>query len=598
MKFADLKMGTRLALIFGMSLLLLGITGAAGYIGVGSLSEKTETALTSDGRFAEYSAAAYAYVLEQRRHEKNIFLRIDSLDDVKKQFTQWEARTAKLKDAITRLQELSIEAEDRNELASLSQAYEGYVAGFRGTYDKIITGKITTPQDGDKDILHYREAARNVSSISEQLAVKGNQRLQSLQGQIEGIASQIRNLVAIVFFCGLIFLAAVSVPITLSITRPIGRVVNMLADLNRGEIDSRLQMKRKDEIGQMAAALDGFADNLKNEIITAFNKLSEGNYTFEAQGLIRNPLARTNARLNDFMSQIRSCSHQIASGSTLVSDASQSLSQGATESASSLEEITSSITQMASQTQLNADNATLANRLAVQARGAAESGNAQMAGMISAMSEINSSSQNISKIIKTIDEIAFQTNLLALNAAVEAARAGQHGKGFAVVAEEVRNLAARSAKAARETADLIEGSVQKVEAGSQIADQTASALHEIVAGIGKVTDLVAEIASASNEQAVGISQINIGLSQIDQVTQQNTANAEEIAASAIELSSQGARLEQMLSGLSLKTGQGREKPARTKARPAVSAAATTPWPAAAADAMPQIALDDGEFGRY
>jgi methyl-accepting chemotaxis protein len=222
------------------------------------------------------------------------------------------------------------------------------------------------------------------------------------------------------------------------------------------------------------------------------------------------------------------------------------MSQGATEQASSLEEITSSINEIAAQTRQNAENASLANRLAGEARESAEKGNGQMSQMVGAMQEINASSQSISKIIKVIDEIAFQTNLLALNAAVEAARAGRHGKGFAVVAEEVRSLAARSAKAARETAEMIEGSAKKVEGGMHIASLTAEALKQIVAAAARVSDLVAEIAASSNEQAQGVAQISTGLGQIDQVTQQNTAHAEESASAAEELSSQSIMMLQLI----------------------------------------------------
>jgi methyl-accepting chemotaxis protein len=201
---------------------------------------------------------------------------------------------------------------------------------------------------------------------------------------------------------------------------------------------------------------------------------------------------------------------------------------------------------------MNAENATQANQLAAQAKLSAEKGEEQMGNMVKAMNDINQSASGISKIIKAIDEIAFQTNLLALNAAVEAARAGKHGKGFTVVAEEVRNLAQRSAAAAKETAEMIEGSIKKTEVGAKIAEETSNALQEIVAGSTKVTDLIGEIASASKEQAQGISQINQGLSQVDQVTQQVTASAEESASASEELSSQSLQLKQMLSKFNLK----------------------------------------------
>jgi len=258
--------------------------------------------------------------------------------------------------------------------------------------------------------------------------------------------------------------------------------------------------------------------------------------------------------LNEVLGQIRMASQQVNSGAQQVSGASQSLSQGATEQASSLEEISASMTQVGGQVKMNADNAIQASKLTEAARNDAHSGNEHMHEMLEAMNVINDQSSEVQKIIKVIDEIAFQTNLLALNAAVEAARAGVHGKGFAVVAEEVRNLAQRSAKAAKETTDLIEGNVNSVHRGVEIAESTAGALANIVNGITKATDLVNEISSASQEQRSAIDQITDALGQIDHVTQANTANAEESAAAAEELSGQSSQMQNMIGKFRLANG--------------------------------------------
>ena len=401
--------------------------------------------------------------------------------------------------------------------------------------------------------------------------------------------------------------------ITRSITVPIGKTVAMLVEMGKGRLNNRLKMERADEIGTMAKTMDEFADTLQHQVVAALEKLADGNLTSEVkphddQDVIGNSLLKTHDDLNRIVGEIMAATEQIAAGSSQVSSSSQSLSQGATESASSLEEITSSMTEMASQTKLNAENSTQASQLAGEARKAAETGNGQMEKMMTAMGEINQAGQDISKIIKVIDEIAFQTNLLALNAAVEAARAGRHGKGFAVVAEEVRNLAARSAKAAKETAELIEGSVQKTENGTEIASQTATSLQEIVTAITKTTDLVGEIAAASNEQAQGISQVNEGLSQIDQVTQTNTANAEEGAAAAEELSSQADHLRGLMSTFVVKGGgMGRKQrslPPAAPSRKTHGDAEFKGWdheestPAKGGRPSEIIALDDRDFGKY
>jgi methyl-accepting chemotaxis protein len=341
------------------------------------------------------------------------------------------------------------------------------------------------------------------------------------------------------------------------VRRPLLRLIDLTREMSLGHLDVRLGMTQQDEIGETARAIDAFADSLQTEMVAVLQQLAGGDLTFEAVpkddgDLIRGALKKLGEDLNLVLGKVLTASEQVAAKSTQVSDSSQSLSQGATEQASSLEEISASMQQLAAQTQFNADNSRQADQLVNEVKGAAEEGNRQMQAMGSAMAGIRESGQSISKIIQVIDEIAFQTNLLALNAAVEAARAGQHGKGFAVVAEEVRSLAGRSAEAARETAGLIQGAVARTEKGAELADQTGRALGEIVAGVSKVSDLVGEIAAASNEQAQGISQVNIGLTQIDQVTQHNTATAEESASASEELSFQADHLRQMLVHFTLK----------------------------------------------
>ena len=260
--------------------------------------------------------------------------------------------------------------------------------------------------------------------------------------------------------------------------------------------------------------------------------------------------------IQHYVTSLYDSARQLDDAAGQIATASQSLAEGASEQAASLEETSASLEEMTSMTRSNAENAQSAKNLANQTRQAADTGGADMHQMGEAMETIKAASADISKIIKTIDEIAFQTNILALNAAVEAARAGEAGLGFAVVADEVRNLAQRSAHAARETADKIEGAIGKTQVGVDISAKVSRGLGDILSKVRQVDALITEVASASREQSQGVNQVNTAVSQMDKVTQSNAAHAEECASAAEELKAQSSRLGETVRGLSALIGNG------------------------------------------
>ena len=315
----------------------------------------------------------------------------------------------------------------------------------------------------------------------------------------------------------------------------------------------------KNEIVLLERAFTSISDSIKAQS-DVMAKIARGDYSVtipvrcEAD-LMNKSINEMIDQTNMTMSEIRSATTHVSAGSKQIAEGAQALAQGSTEQAASVEQLSSSISDIAQKTKDNAEMAGRAASLAHTIKDNAQKGSRQMDEMTSAVREINQASQSISKVIKVIDDIAFQTNILALNAAVEAARAGQHGKGFAVVAEEVRNLAAKSAEAAKDTGGLIANSMEKAELGAKIADETASSLVEIVSGINESSKIVDDIAKSSEEQSAGIAQINKGIDQVAQVVQQNSATAQQSAATSQEMNGQTSMLEQLITQFNLK-GQG------------------------------------------
>jgi methyl-accepting chemotaxis protein len=427
----------------------------------------------------------------------------------------------------------------------------------------------------------------------------------------DAAAAQVQLIALIGMVAGLIISLILGIVLTLGITRPLVKGVAFAQEIALGDLDVTLDIDQKDEVGILADSLREMLTSLqyKGQMV---EEVAKGNLTIDVKMASDNDslgtsLIQMTDSLNKLLGEINLSVDQVNIGADQVSQASQTLSQGATESAASLEEVSASVTQINSQSRQNAENAKEANGLAKQATTDAEKGNKEMKGLSEAMTEINTSSDQIKKIVKVIDDIAFQTNLLALNANVEAARAGKYGKGFAVVADEVRNLAVRSAEAVKETTEMVDNSIRNIEAGNKAVEATATQLESIMGGSSKVADFLEEIATASNEQAEAIDQITQGLEQIDQVTQSNTASAEESAAAAEELASQSVQLKNMIATFKLKDsqtspmGQPRQleyKAAKENARieHAVSNQAETGIKPA--DPAAVISLDDEDFDRF
>ena len=406
--------------------------------------------------------------------------------------------------------------------------------------------------------------------------------------------------VIVMFVVSLILVIVFTRLLTGYITTPVREIERAMAKVREGALDeAEVNYESKDELGQLADSVRetvGMLQKLVPDVAYLSRELGNGNFNVKSKNPdvyvgdyfeILQSLRYVRDTLNDTIAQIDAASGHLLSSSNQVSGGAQALSQGATQQASAVQELAATIADVTDKVKLNAENAEMAMKMAKDAELGINSSNEEMQSLMGAMDDIQKSSNEISKIIKNIDDIAFQTNILALNAAVEAARAGAAGKGFAVVADEVRSLAAKSAEAAKSTTTLIENSMQAVNVGMKYAQNTSQALQTVVKHASDVALKAGEIAEASGEQFGAIQQISVGIDQISAVTQTTSATAEESAATSQELTGQ-ANMLKVLTGKFTLCDDGATLTAQSKAKP---------YPMAA-DAYAEMEMSSVSFDKY
>ncbi|RDS78970.1 HAMP domain-containing protein [Dyella monticola] len=502
--FKSLTVRARLIMLVG----LLGFMLLAG-AGIGLYSMSQQNAGTQ--RIYE-SGLVPSQILDQVRADSlKSFLTLSEAaalvgkpDQVKQKMVEFQRYQKELDDYRGRFDKLQVSpavAAASKDWHSSDKDYNDAKQDVLDAIKQADTGASDTVEMELRPLLMQRQDA-----MAKLVKVQSDEAGQIFADQVKSY-QRIRMITLIALIAGLLFAALRSALLIRSISRALSHAMKMANEIAGGKLGHDIEVKGKDELAQLLGAL------------------------------------RTmDQRLVDIVSEVRQGSDAVSTAAQQIARGNDDLSQRTQEQASSLEETASSMEEMTSTVKQNAENASHANQLARGAREQAERGGEVAAQAVTAMREINSSSRKISDIVSLIDEIAFQTNLLALNAAVEAARAGEQGRGFAVVATEVRNLAQRSAGAAKEIKLLINDSADKVRAGTELVDQSGKALADIVESVKKVTDIVAEIAAASQEQSAGIDQVNNAVSQMDEMTQQNAALVEEASAAARAMHEQAGEL--------------------------------------------------------
>jgi len=536
--FKNAKTATKLMLAFGLLAALIGLVGYQGVSSANTINNMLDTLYERHMLGAAQIQDAKALIptigreIRQALLESEVQGREKSARNLQEEFSALEEAigaaeknlvTEEGKAAMAKLRRLEVEY--KSMLGSIAQL--AIARQDKAALELMLKAKTT----GDSMI----ETCASLAKMKDKL---GRQAYEDS----DTIFYSTRRILLGVVFASVALAIFLGVFISRQISRPLSHTVKVLESVAGCDLTQALEVETTDEVGQMAKSLNQAVEAMRSAI-----------------------------------TEVRLSAEGVATAAEELAASSEELSSGTQEQAASQEETSATIEELAIAVKRNAENARQANSLASGARESAENGGAVVGSAVEAMAEINASSKRIAEIITAIDEIAFQTNLLALNAAVEAARAGEQGRGFAVVASEVRNLAQRSATAAKEIKVLIQDSVRKVETGSELVNRSGQTLTDIVASVKRVTDIVAEIAAASQEQATGIEQVTKAVSQMDQVTQNNSAQTEELASTSQTLASHATQMQAMVSRFRVDSGKGAEAAPRAeirtapRARPAVRA---------------------------
>jgi len=534
--FKNMKVGAKITSGFAIVTLLAIMVGISGYVIISKITHQVE--------IAEMANIIKENCLEMRRQEKNYIIR-----EQEKDFKGWETTVQKIKTAASKGQKIADDSDIQSWLRDGFKDLNRYVAFVHNLREVILEGNNIDNRMHDAGraieaylknmegsmpaitaILDARRQEKNVFLYRHKLLREGEKtylkKWRDAMATVENWSGADAGLKNLATRYSDVFFKRV-------------KKMEQFNNINSNIIvAARAVIKNADQILDKSAKSMHTAEKTGKTMIMVIL----GICVLAAIGLAFVIIRGITKPINRVVEGLLSGSDQVAAASGQVSSASQSLAEGAAEQASSIEETSASLEEISSMTKQNADNAGQAKSLQKEGTHAVNEAGDSMSELTTSMEDISKASEETYKIVKTIDEIAFQTNLLALNAAVEAARAGEHGAGFAVVAEEVRNLAIRSADAAKNTSGLIEGTVAKVKNGSELVKRMNEAFSSVVENSSKVGELVGEIAAASQEQAQGIGQINTAVAQMDKVTQQNAANAEESASSSEELNAQAEQM--------------------------------------------------------